>query len=134
MTPQDEDRGELSLPYSILSIDLGETTGSAWYVPRTNKLSCGSTKDPAEIITFVNFIAPQLVILESFPATRSLAQGLESVYESLLEISIPVSPGTWKPFMKSRKKKFAEAKNQHEKDALNILRYYFITKYGRDIE
>ena len=119
--------------YTVLAIDLGETTGIALYDVVARRLRCDSTKNPTDIVPLRFLVKPHSVILERFPENRSVSHEVEIAYGTLSKTSILISPGTWKPFMKNRKKDFSQISNKHEKDAVNMLRYYLLTNDGEDI-
>ena len=132
-------RGDNSLPYSrlyIIAIDLGEITGIALYDAYCQSLVCSSLIYPVEVVPIIDFIKPEIIILERFPRNRSLSPSIEAVYNNVItrrETGI-VSPGNWKSVMKSRKLKFSQASNQHEKDAIDMIRYYLFCVRGEEIK
>ena len=131
--------GDNSLPYSrlyIIAIDLGEITGIALYDPCCQFLVCSSLIYPVEVVPIINFLKPEVIILERFPHTRSLSIEIETVYHNIVmrdETTI-YSPGEWKPVMNNRRRKFLQAINDHEKDAINLIRYYIFCTSGEEIK
>lgn len=121
------------IPYSLLAIDLGETTGIAACILGFRDLRCTSTKNPLLVLPLIALLQPSEILLERFPDNPQIPYEVENAYQQLAPKSILISPGSWKPFMKSWKRFFPQAKTQHEKDAVNILRYYLITTTGKDI-
>lgn len=122
------------LPYTIISIDLGETTGVAAYEFSSRKLYCSATKDPQHLVILLESLYCNEILLERFPESHDMEYSIEIAYRQLAMKSILISPGEWKPFMQNKKRKFEQAKTQHEKDAINMLRYYLITARGGDIK
>jgi hypothetical protein len=125
--------GGEGLPYSILAVDLGVTTGSAWYYHSVKHFSCTSISDPRQIFALIEIVDPKVIIVERFPETRKLPRDVEEVYNILAETAILISPSTWKPFMREKRKWFPQKMTQHEKDAVNILRYYMMINFGEDL-
>jgi len=129
-------RGDFSLPnlpYTIISIDLGETTGVASYELLSRALRCTATQHFQQLFPLLVLLRPNEILLERFPGKHALDYSIEIAYRQLAMKSILISPSEWKPFMQTKKKKFDHAETQHEKDAINMLRYYMITTLGRDI-
>lgn len=133
-----EERGDVNLPqasYSILSVDLGISTGVAYYDPRINSLAYETIRDPLCLFPLITLLNPNIVLLERFPSTRkSLTTEVEIAYTQLSRTATMISPGDWKPFMRNKEEKFPYIETQHEKDAINILRYYLLTRDLGDIE
>ena len=127
------DANLLHVPYNVLAIDLGETTGIALYDVVARQLRCDSTKNPADVVPLILLIKPHSVILERFPDNRTVSTEVELAYGTLSKTSVLVSPGAWKPFMKVRKRYFPQVTCKHEKDAVNMLRYYLLINGGEDI-
>lgn len=127
------DRSLPNLPYYYLSIDLGETTGLAAYERSSRDLRCASTKHFQILLPLLVLWKPDVILLERFPRNHALESELEIVYRQLAPKSFLIYPGAWKPFMKAQKKLTLETKNRHEKDAINMLRYYMHTSFGEDI-
>ena len=139
MPAQDENRRDPYPSYALdtfISVDLGETTGIATYRRWTNTVRLSWIEDPNDVIPTITLIGPGTIILERFPDNRSLPADVERVYGILSETAILIAPAAWKPFMKNRRTVFVSgsAENQHEADALNMLRYYLITYLEKDIE
>ncbi|KKL59410.1 hypothetical protein LCGC14_2215620 [marine sediment metagenome] len=133
---ENEIAGDANLPhisYTVLAIDMGETTGIALYDVVARQLRCDSTEDPESIVPLIFLVKPHSVILERFPENRTVSHEVEIAYGTLSKTSILISPGAWKPFMKSRKRYFPQVTCTHEKDAVNMLRYYLLTNGGEDI-
>ena len=135
----DMDRGDFSLPsfpLCIVAVDLGETTGVAIYDLHARTLKCSSTDEPSHLFPTLEIIKPSVLILERFPESRNLSFDIALVYGSLLEqyTSVLVSPGEWKPVMKTRKFDHSMAKNQHERDAIDMIRYYIFSQWGEELE
>lgn len=127
------DKGLPNLPYYLLSIDLGETTGLAAYERSSRDLRCASTEHFQILLPLLVLWKPDVILLERFPRNHTLEYELEIVYRQLASKSFLVSPGSWKPFMQAQEKLTLETKNQHERDAINMLRYYMHTTFGEDI-
>ena len=128
-------RGDESLPdvsFTAIAIDLGETTGIA-FLKAIDDVRTTSTKNPSHVFPIIEAMKPQVIILERFPENRSLPNVVEWVYGKLAEVSILVSPGEWKPFMKVQQKSSISTRNRHERDALDMLRYYCITSLQMEI-
>lgn len=130
---QIEKWGDVSLPYTIISIDLGETTGIASYELGKNDLRFTYTKNFQSLFPLLALFPFDIVLLERFPIAHSLEYVLEIAYRTLIVQSILISPSEWKPFMKNKKRKFEDAETQHELDAINMLRYYLLTTFWRDV-
>ena len=128
-----EEWGGVSLPYTILSIDLGETTGTALYELGSGKLRYANTRHFHQLFPLIYLFQPDLILLERFPSSHSLAYELEIEYRKLAMKSVLISPSEWKPFMKNKKREFEDVETQHEKDAINMLRYYLLITFGRDV-
>lgn len=125
--------GDISLPYTIVSIDLGETTGIAAFEFLSRDLRHTATEHFHALFPLLALLNPDEILLERFPSAHSLEYALEIVYRQLSAEAILISPSEWKPFMKSKKRKFPDVKTKHEKDAINMLRYYLLTSFNRDI-
>lgn len=121
------------VPYTVLSIDLGETTGVAAYDFYTCNLRHASTNNFHALFPLLALLQPTEIILERFPIAHSLEYQIEIAYRQLAMKSVLISPSAWKPFMKSRKRKYPSEVTQHEQDAINMLRYYLITTFQKDI-
>ena len=133
---ENEIGGDVNLPhvpYTVLAIDLGETTGIALYDVVTCQLRCESIEHPLKVIPLIFLVEPNSVILERFPDNRTISSEVEKVYATLVKTSIVISPSAWKPFMKVRKRYFPQVTCKHEKDAVNMLRYYLLINGGEDI-
>ena len=133
---ENEIGGDVNLPhvpYTVLAIDLGETTGIALYDVVTRQLRCDSAENPFDIVPLILLIKPHSVILERFPDNRTVSTEVELAYGTLSTTSVLISPGAWKPFMKGKKRYFPQVTCKHEKDAVNMLRYYLLTNGGEDI-
>ena len=131
--------GDFGLPYlplRIVSIDLGETTGVAMYELRFRSLVCSSLTNPEQVILLLSAYQPDIILLERFPNMSSVDSSVDLVYNtlSLHQEVILISPGEWKPIMKVRKLECSKTTNRHEKDALDILRFYLFTNWGSEIE
>ena len=127
------DKGLPNLSYYVVSIDLGETTGIAAYERSSRDLRCASTKHFQVLLPLLVLWKPDVILLERFPRNHTLEYELEIVYRQLAPKSFLVSPGSWKPFMKTKKKFDVPDITKHEMDAVNMLRYYMITSFGEDI-
>jgi hypothetical protein len=131
--------GGFGLPYfplRIVSIDLGETTGVAMYDLRFRSLTCASLSNPEQVILLLSAYKSNVTLMERLPNMSSVNSSVDVVYNtiSLYDGIILISPGEWKPIMKVRKLECSKATNQHEKDALSILRFYLFTNWGSEIE
>src|SRR3990167_4622015 len=131
--------GDFGLPYfplRIVSIDLGETTGVAVYDLHFRSLVCSSLMDPNQVILLLSAYKPDIILLERFPSMSSVDSSVDLVYNtlSLHQEVILISPGDWKPVMKTKSLECSKSTNRHEKDALDILRFYLFTNWGSEIE
>ena len=131
--------GDFGLPYfplRIVSIDLGETTGVAVYDLHFRSLVCSSLMDPNQVILLLSAYKPDIILLERFPSMSSVDSSVDLVYNtlSLHQEVILISPGEWKPVMKTKSLECSKSTNRHEKDALDILRFYLFTNWGSEIE
>ena len=131
--------GDFGLPYfplRIVSIDLGETTGVAVYDLHFRSLVCSSLMDPNQVILLLSAYKPDIILLERFPSMSSVDSSVDLVYNtlSLHQEVILISPGEWKPVMKTKILECSKSTNRHEKDALDILRFYLFTNWGSEIE
>jgi len=128
-------RGENALPlvspFSLIALDVGEITGIAVLTFETGyaDLRCASTKYSLQILPLLALLRPDVIILERIPVNHSLEYEAEITYKNIARKAFLVSPGDWKPVMKNRKWKSPQASNQHEQDAVDMIRYYlFITQ------
>ena len=120
-------------PYTLISVDLGETTGVVVYERTTRDVRIASTKHFQQLLPLLILLKPDVILLEKFPRNHSLEYELEIVYRQIARKAIIISPSEWKPFMKAQKKFDDPDVNQHERDAVNMLRYYMFISFGEDI-
>lgn len=99
-------------------------TGIAWYNGKF--LSSYTLFSPVEVLRQIDDKDPKVILLERFPRQPEVSVDVLDVYIVLEGISVLISPGNWKPFMRNRKRNFPEADTRHERDAINMLRYYLI--------
>ena len=106
------------------------------YDLRFRSLVCSSLTDPAEVYFLLSAYKPDDIILERFPNMSSVDSSVDLVYNTLClyENIVIISPGEWKPVMKTRSLECSKPTNRHEKDALDILRFYLFTNWGSEIE
>jgi len=126
----------LQLPSLTLAVDLGETTGLALYDLTRNLLRCTMLKHPDVIISIINLINPDILILERFPETSSLDTSVQNAYTDICLTKNPllISPGEWKPLMRVIHLPFPKYFTQHERDAANLIGFYFLGRRGEDIK
>lgn len=132
-----ENRGDFRLPFAssvIVAVDPGETTGFAVYDVVRYILACHSFYNATFLIPLITVLQPHVLIIERFPMSMSLPYEIEIINQNFVHISTVISPSEWKPFMKTKKRKFKEAKNAHEKDAVSMIRYYLFTHGMDDIK
>ena len=67
-------------PYSLLAIDLGETTGIAACVLGFRDLRCTSTKNPLLVLPLIELLKPDEILLERFPANPQIPHEIENGY------------------------------------------------------
>lgn len=96
-----------------------------------------SAVEVTNLVQSPNF-KPDKVILEKIP-TSSLFE-LLLLYNNLIleceKLGIEygsIAPSQWKPLWKARNWKCTLASTVHEQDAYNLLRYYLLVKFNKDI-
>jgi hypothetical protein len=72
-------------PYSIMSVDLGETTGVAvcYFEVGHCKVRCSSTKECLVLSPIIELITPDMLLLERIPVNHSLEFSLAATYDQI---------------------------------------------------
>lgn len=122
---------------TIVSIDPGVTTGVAVR---------GSERGGTFLISYhmsdLEGILPLIwlahtVLIETIPGNLIppiSSNAYPRMLELLLDVEcIRISPGHWKPIAKKLEWKVPAAKDQHQKDAYNMLRYWIRSTLEKDI-
>lgn len=123
----------------LFCIDPGEQTGVVIYHEPVNIFVLATvsleacTKD-------IQFLEPAIVIIENKPKFHDWNDKLVGDFATLRDVCsevgsemIFITPGLWKPIAKAQKWRVPRAKTPHEKDAYNILRYFFFSHFKLDI-
>jgi len=120
-----------------MCIDPGETSGIA--IVYEGKLSLGSIPLDA-CIPYISDYKPEFILVESRPRFHGWNDALVGSYAALQETTelagvpiIYITPGLWKPIVKALDWEVPLAKTQHEKDAYNIMRYFFFSHFKLDV-
>lgn len=124
----------------IASVDPGEVSGLAMY-DRPNKSLTLFSGEPFEIIDRLMAFEPDTLLVEQMPTDISLlTMEVLRLYNELIDPyscdgypKITIYPGAWKPVAKAREWKCEKAKTPHERDAYNIMRYWFWNRKSGDI-
>ena len=131
---------------NIISLDFGESTGMVRYSHPSNYLTDSRTVTPNMAYEVVRMAAEmevvETILVERFPRnTSELDPDTITAYENTLRLwrvnpglgVVLISPGEWKPVAKARKWKNKELKSKHERDAYNMMRYWFFSNKIMDI-
>lgn len=130
--------GDFGLPQilRIVALDIGGTTGVAFYDLECKRMTCCSSSNVNDIFPMLKIIQPDVLILERFPNAILVSDEVAFAYDRarLWYQPFMIFPGHWKPVMQARPSKFPDAKNQHEQDAVDMIRFYLFTKLKESIE
>ena len=112
----------------VMGIDPGVSTGIAIFDTHTKELKLLTLTAWKNILQTLLDEVPDQIVLENLPSMVSEGEAFFRYAEKIHAMSYPVltvSPNTWKPISKARSWKTVEAKNQHERDACDLIRYFF---------
>ncbi len=121
----------------IVSIDPGVTTGVAIYdVLRKETFVCSYHTDNLEGILPILWLS-HTILIETTPGAGILPIA-SSAYPHVLTLlqirnCVHISPGHWKPVAKTLEWKVDSARDQHQKDAYNMLSYWMRSTTDKDI-
>lgn len=127
----------------IISFDPGKSTGFARvdFNRFQNKVdlrfvatfySCEETIEQSAL----QIALADLIIIEKPPVNLRTGSDIEKVFTTLSRlIKNPelIYPASWKPIAKAQKWKCKLAKNNHEEDAYNLIRWYILKIFREDI-
>ncbi len=126
----------------IVAVDPGETTGivvANWDEVNSPQLLSSSTVGEAYAGSTTLGFGADLVLVEVPPVVHAKPNiAFINVRDYLRTLSSTTkvmyfSPGNWKPIAKARNWKNLSLKTVHERDAYNILRYWFWSERKTDI-
>jgi hypothetical protein len=121
----------------IACIDPGENTGIVVFDLAKHQVILSSAVSIDECDKLLDCFSIDSLILEKKPAHDTWSDQLRSGYFLLQKWArikgIPIhliTPGIWKPIAKANSWKSKSCKTQHEKDCMNMLRYWILVTYG----
>lgn len=123
----------------VIAIDPGASTGIAIVnlFPLKLKELCTIPFDQIEFQ--LSLFEPDTIVVEKEPAfgareQSALVSSIINKCKKLTEAQIvAILPGEWKIIAKAKEWQQKEGKDQHQKDAYNMLRFYVLKNLNQDI-
>lgn len=125
-----------------LAIDPGETVGVAYIRMGEIETNSFSSKDGLTVMmNLIDTLFPMYIIIERYTQlTMCYGQLVASEVIGFVRGYLSSSPRLWlkdiimvPASVKARTSHLSIGKNEHERDAVRLLRYTLITKFGEDV-